>query len=300
MRNLIVGVDGTRASSEALAWAAATVGNSGRLRAVVAVNPWTEQVVDTVTGAPLGYRDLIDSAMVEEWTSEARFAVGELVTSVSSSAMGSALDRAASEDGADAIVVGAHQSVGGIVKRVGHATNRLLRLTRHPVIVVPLDTQFVVDGGNVVVGIGHGDATRSAVRWTAQLAQHRDFTIELLHATDDAPVFQAEGLGDLVRYETGRTDQTAWEAGRIEHFAELLLALGGPELDVVVSTPSGLAAFGLDEASERSSLLVIGRHRSKLDRGHHTGQPLRHVLAHSRCPVAVIPDHLAGDIGFGG
>lgn len=299
MRNLIVGVDGTRASSEALAWAAATVGNSGRLHAVVAVNPWTEHVVDKVTGDPLRYRDEVDSALVEEWTAEARFAVGEFVASVSSSTMASALDRAATEDGAGAIVVGAHQSIRGIPKRVGHSTNRLLRLTHHPVVVVPLDTRFVIDGGNVVVGIGHGDATRSAVRWTAQLAQQRDFTIELLHSTGDAPVFQAEGLRDLVRYETGRTDRAAWGAGRIEHFAELLLALGGPELDVMINTPSGLAALGLDEASERSSLLVVGRHRSKLDGGHHTGQPLRHVLAHSRCPVAVIPDHLASDIGFG-
>ncbi len=67
--------------------------------------------------------------------------------------------------------------------------------------------------------------------------------------------------------------------------------LSGSESDVVVSIPPGLPALRLDEASERSALLVLGRHRSALDRGHHTAQPLRHALTHSRCPVAVIADH---------
>lgn len=299
MRNMIVGVDGTRASMEALAWAAATVGTAGRLHAVVAINPWTEQLADRLTGDPVPYRDLIDSALVEQWTADARFAVGEFEASVSSAAMGPALDRAARDDDADAIVVGAHRSVGGIVKRVGHSTNRLLRVTHAPVIVVPLDTRFGLDGGNVVVGIGHGDATRSAIRWAAHLARTREVGIELLHATDDAPVFQAEGVRDLVRYEIGLVDQASWEAGKVEHFAELLLTLSGTELDVTISTPNGMAATCLDEASERSSLLVLGRHRSRLDGGHHIAQPLRHVLSHARCPVAVIPDHLADDIGSG-
>jgi hypothetical protein len=150
-----------------------------------------------------------------------------------------------------------------------------------------------------VVGVGHGDATRSAVRWAAHLARTRRITIELLHATGDAPIFQAEGLLDLARYEFGGADQAAWETGHVEHFAQLMQALTGPELDMAISTPPGLAALRLDDASERSSLLVIGRHRSKLDGGHHTAQPLRHALTHARCPIAVIPDHPVDEIEIG-
>lgn len=298
MRNVIVGVDGTKASLDALAWAAQTVGTSGRLHAVVSVNPWTESLTDMVTGDPVGYRDVIESALVGRWTRDAGFAVGELATSLSWVAMPTALDRAAKTDGADAIVIGAHRGtrgIGRVVKRIGHSTNRLIRLTRYPVVVVPADVTGGLDDGTVVVGIGHGDATRSAVRWAAHLSESRSATIELLHATGDAPVFQADGPLDFVRYELGAVERADWEVGRIGHFAELVQLLSGPDVDIRVSTPPGLAALRLDEASERAALLVVGRHRSKLDRGHHTAQPLRHVLTHARCPVAVIADHLAED-----
>ena len=59
-----------------------------------------------------------------------------------------------------------------------------------------------------------------------------------------------------------RHDPEKWEHGAIERFAELMLTLTEGESDVVVSTPPGLAAVRLDEASERSALLVLGRHRS--------------------------------------
>ncbi len=299
MRNLIVGVDGTEASLRALVWAAETVGSAGRLHGVVSVNPWTEHLVDTITGDPVGYRDVIQSSLVQQWTSDARSAVGELVTSTSRAMMATALDDAAQTDHADAIVVGAHRGVagiGGTVKRIGHSTNALLRSTKYPVVVVPAHVAAGLDDGNVVVGIGHGDATRSAVRWAAHLARHRRVRIELLHAIGDAPVFQADGPLDLARYGVGAVDHASWEVGRVGHFAELMQALSGPELDMTVSTPPGLAALRLDEASDRSALLVLGRHRSMLDRGHHTAQPLRHALMHARCPVAVIPDHPADDL----
>ncbi|WP_162142090.1 universal stress protein [Ilumatobacter coccineus] len=300
MRNVIVGVDGTAASLGALAWAAETVGERGRIHAVVAVNPWTEYVVDVVTGDPVTYRDVIETALAEQWTRDAASAVGELATTVSIAPMSTALDRAARDDAADAIVIGTHHGIaalGSVVKRIGHSTNQLLRRTVHPVVVVPSAPASIrpLEHGNVVVGIGHGDATRSAVRWAAHLARDRDITIELLHSTGDAPVFQADGVLDLVRYEAGRGDQASWEVGHVEHFAELMQTLSGDELDIVVSTPPGLAALRLDEASERSSLLVIGRHRSRLDGGRHTAQPLRHALTHASCPVAVIADHPADD-----
>lgn len=296
MRNVIVGVDGTTASLNALGWAAQAVGSDGRLHAVVAVNQWTEYLVDVVTGDPVEYRDVLESALVGPWTREIGFLVGELETSVSTEAMAPALDRAATSDHADAIVIGAHETTGRPVKRIGHATNRLIRSTRHPVVVVPGNTSPPLDGGNVVVGVGRGDATRSAVRWAAHLAHDHDVRIELLHSLGDAPVFQADGLLDLVRYEIGATDESSWEIGRIENFAELMQTLSGPELDIAISTPPGLAALRLDDASQRSALLVIGRHRSRLDGGHHTAQPLRYALTHASCPVAVIADHLAGDV----
>lgn len=295
MRNVIVGVDGTEGSLAALRWAAETVGPDGRLHAVVAVNPWTERLVNAIGGRDVPFHDVLDRELVETWTAEAGFAVGELQTSVSSSSAAAALEEEATADDADAIVIGRHRGTFGGAHRIGHSTNRLLRTTEHPVVVVPAGGAPGLDGGNVVIGIGHGDATRSAVRWGAQLVRTRQVTIELLHSMGDAPVFQADGPIDLVRHEFGGGDQEAFASGRVEHFAALMQTLGGPGLEMTVSTPPGLAALQLDEASERSSLLVLGRHRSMWDGGHHTAQPLRHVLTHAACPVAVIVDHPVDD-----
>lgn len=300
MRNLIVGVDGSESSLDALSWAARTVGTTGRLHAVCSLHPWTERIADAIAGEGIGYGEAIETALVRNWTSEIGFSVGELVTSASRRPVGDALDQAARNDHADAIVVGAHRGLRGLeaVKRIGSATNRLLRSTHHPVIVVPPQVVDDLDDGRVVVGIGHGDATRSAVRWAARLARTRSVSVELLHATDDAPVFQADGPVDFARHGIG--DRAERERRRVGHFADLFQALAGPHVHFEVSAPPGLAALRLDEASERAALLVVGRHRSKLDRGHHTAQPLRHALTHSRCPVAVIADHDPDDLGDDG
>ncbi len=296
MRNVIVGVDGTAGSRAALHWAAETVGTSGRLHAVIAVNPWTERLVDAIGGRAVSFHDVLERDLVEEWTADVGFAVGELQTSVSSAPAATALEMAAAADDADAIVIGRHRALLGHdgarpVHRIGHLTNRLLRSTEHAVVVVPPESAPPIDGGDIVIGIGHGDATRSAVRWVGHLASSRHLRVELLHATGDAPVFQAEGPVDFVRHELGGDDDDAVDSGRMEHFAALMQTVAGPRLEMRTSTPPGLAAYQLAEASERSSLLVIGRHRSTWDRGHHTAQPLRYLLTHASCPVAVIVDH---------
>jgi nucleotide-binding universal stress UspA family protein len=290
MRNVVVGLDGSESSLAALEWAADTVGATGRIHAVVGLNPWTRYIVDGVAGREVSYREMLERDLVRDWSSTVGSRIGELGTTISVSTAAKALDAVATADRADAIVVGTHTFMRGMPARVGRTINHLMRITDHPVVVVPGRPPVGLDDGIVVVGIGRGDATRAAVRWAAHLARERELTVELLHATGGAPVFQADGVLDLARYEVGHGDPEEWEQGAIEHFAELMQTLS-PESDVIMSTPPGLPALRLDEASERSAMLVLGRHRSALDRGHHTAQPLRHALTHARCPVAVIADH---------
>lgn len=296
MKNLVVGVDGTVASRVALKWAAGVVGRTGRIHAVVAVNPWTERVVDAISGRERPFGDELERDLVENWSADVGFAVAELKTSVISKSTAVALDDVAIADEADAIVVGQHEGISGVVRRIGHTTSRLIRITHHPVVVVPIDCAVDLDGGHVVVGVGHGHATRSAVRWAAHLVPDHGVSIELLQATRDAPVFQAEGPLDFAKHELGGPAPEASELEHADHFAALMHTLVGPGLDLTISTPAQLAAVGLEEASERSSLLVVGRHRSMFDGGRHTAQPLRHALTHARCPVAVVADRPADEM----
>lgn len=298
MRNVIVGVDGSPASFVAMRWAAQTVGAQGRLHCVVGVNPWTEYLVDEA-GDHVPAWAFVERDVVGAWTSDLSNDVAELVTSVSKAPAAAALDRAASIDHADAIVIGTHHTARGVPPRVGHSTNRLMRITGYPVVVVPEHHPTPLDNGRVVVGIGHGDATRSALRWAAHLARSRPLSIELLHAMGGTPELPAQGLLDLVNDELEHADQASWELAQVEHFGEVIKAIAGDDLDVLIEAPRGLAAPRLIDASEHSAMLVIGRHRSKFDRGHHTARSLRRVLTHARCPVAVIADRPLDDLDLG-
>ncbi len=204
MRNVVVGLDGSESSLGALEWAAETVGVTGRVHAVVGLNPWTRYIVDGVAGREVPYAEMLERDLVTKWTATVASRVRELRTTVSISTAAKALDDIATADRAEAIVVGTHTSLRGIPARVGRTINHLIRITDHPVVVVPGRPPVDLDDGVVVVGIGHGNATRAAVRWAAHLARERELTVELLHATGDAPVFQADGVLDLARYEFGR------------------------------------------------------------------------------------------------
>lgn len=48
------------------------------------------------------------------------------------------------------------------------------------------------------------------------------------------------------------------------------------------------AAEALVRAGERSSLLVVGRHRHTIPLGPHLGSVVRAVLRHATCPVMVV------------
>jgi nucleotide-binding universal stress UspA family protein len=290
MRTLVVGVNGTEESLIALEWAAETVGPHGSIHAAFGLNPWTVSLIGIDGGEGLLRHGVVQGDVISQWTDHVVARVGELTTSFSTLATSRVLDEVATTHDADAIVLGSHVTLPGIPKRIGRTTNHLLRSTVHPVIVVPPRPCTPLDDGPIVVGVGHGDATRSAVRWAAALAEKRGLSVELIHATGDAPVFQAEGLLDLFRYQIHPLQRVERWQHKVLDFADLMQTMSHSELDVVMSTPPGLAAVRLDEASHGSSLLVIGRHRSLVDGGHHNAQPLRHVLTHASCPVAVIAD----------
>jgi nucleotide-binding universal stress UspA family protein len=178
-------------------------------------------------------------------------------------------------------------------QRLGRTTRNLLRKLPCPLIVVPgcVDSSRRIDGNApIVVGMGHSDATEAAVKWAADLGDTREATVAMVHATGDAPVFEADSALDLANYVIHPDDRTAWSNRDVDRFAGEVQELSEHDLDVRVATPPGLPAVRLAEASTVASLLVIGQHWSTLTAGHHVTQPLRYALTHARCPVAVVPE----------
>ena len=140
-----------------------------------------------------------------------------------------------------------------------------------------------------MVGIGDGDATGAAVRWAAAVADERELTVALVRATGEAGVFDAEG--ELRhRYPRHHGPRSGTRADDIVRWADELQDLSDHDLDIRTSQPLGSSALRLAEASGVASLLVVGQHWSSITLGRHTGQPLRHALTHTRCPVVVVPE----------
>lgn len=302
MQRLVVGVDGTDAARVALDWAADTVGPGGSIHAIVAVDPAVEFLVDVVTGDTMTYLELLHHDLATAWTRDAAARVAELTADLVERTPAVALNDAAAEFDADGIVVGAHVTHLGLPKRIGSTTRHVLRRLVVPLVVVPAGVSRGVgvggDGtGPLVVGVGHGDATEAAVRWAADLADERDLDVVLVHATGDGPVFSADGLIDLVTYELRPERRRARSRDELVRLAGQVQELSRHELTVDVAEVPGLAALRLAEASDAASMLVVGQHRSAITLGRRTAQPLRHLLTHARCPIAVVPEWAPVSVG---
>jgi len=296
MRNLVVGVDGASASLRALDWAAAAVGARGQVHAVSAVSPPTELAVVPAPTGHQTYLELLQRELETEWTEHVRLRVGTMTAVATEGSAVDALVAAAARHHADAIVVGAHVPPRTMPKTIGTTTRHLLKTLELPLIVVPHEFSGGLAGGDpLIVGVGHGDATDAAVRWAAQLADERDLPIGLVRATGEGPVFQIDGLLDLLAYYIDPTKRLEWTSEDLADFAADVQTMTAHELAIGVSAPAGLPAVRLVDASKNASLLVIGHHRSMITGQPHTTQPLRHALTHARCPVAVIPAGAAAE-----
>ncbi len=291
LRRVVVGVDGTAASAQALDWAAATVGPNGTVHCVAAASPIIEFGVDVVTGDPVGYLEFLDRHLAGDWTRRIIDRVAEVTVELREQNAGQALTEAAIETGADAIVIGSHHHraiAGGVI---GRSTRSLLRKLSTALIVVPDGAaEGLGDADPVVVGIGHGEATEAAVWWATQLADDRGLPVGLVRITGDAPVFQANGLLDVVGYYLSSADRQAWTTRDLARFAHAVQENSDRALSVDVVVRSGLPSVQLVEATRTAGILVVGQHWSALSRGHHVSQPLRYLLGHAAGVVAVVPE----------
>ncbi len=291
LRRLIVGVDGTDASARALDWAASTVGPEGAVHCVAAASPMIEFGVDVITGDPVGYLAFLERHLAGDWTRRIVDQVAECTVELREQHASLALTEAAVDVGADGIVIGSHHHRSLSVGVIGRTTRGLLRQLPTALIVVP-------DGANeglgndepIVVGVGHGEATEAAVWWATQLADDRDLPVGLVRITGDAPVFQANGLLDVLGYYLSPADRAGWTTRDVARFADAAQENSDRTLSVDVDVRAGLPAVQLVEASRTAAMLVVGQHWSAISRGHHVSQPLRYLLGHAAGVVAVVPE----------
>lgn len=290
MKTIVVGLDGGTASVRALEWAARSVGPHGAIHAVAAVSPVTELVIDAALCDSVEYLHLLQRTLETSWIQPV---VDRVQTLTAQAFEGSAADVIAAEArrrGADAIAVGAHIPPRLLPRTIGSTIRQLLTELPCPLIVVPQRWRRDDHGRDpVIVGVGHGAATDEAVRWAARFAEHHDLGLGLIRATGEGPVFQIDGLLDLVAYYIDPGQRDVWTQEDLARLALEAQHVTAASISVGVTAVPGLPATRLVEAGMAASVLVIGQHRSWVGGTRHATQPLRFALAHARCPVAVIP-----------
>ena len=185
-------------------------------------------------------------------------------------------------DSAQSIVLGADDIPWFDRMLGGEVSGHLARKASCPVVVVPAVDEHSVEEfssprGGVVVTIDGDTSAASPLRYGFEQADLRG---ELLHVLHAAPAATLQG-----DFDNHRANVAEVLAG----WAELY-----PDVRVLSSLTSGDPIETCIAATERASLVIIGRPHS------HTvlfalARPLAMtVLRHARCPVAVIPSDYHG------
>jgi len=282
MRNeIVVGLDGSRASADALRWALAEAEASGAT--VVAVHAWmplvvasgVRAVVPAVIELPDESQQLIADQLAAAGRSE-HPQVHVEAQAVEAPPTPALLERAKD---ARMLVVGTGQKsrFGRLV--LGSTSELCAHETTCPVVVVPTARNRAGVGAmyTVVVGADGTDTGEAALRWAAKESRLHDGVVEAYALVETAP--GAQGLSE--RMFLRRT------ARRLEHSAKRARRATGAR--IMTQAFVGRPGSGLCAAAAAADLLVAGRRSRGALGALVMGSVADHCVRHSNVPVAVIP-----------
>lgn len=282
-RKIVVGVDASAESDDALAWAKAVAGPSDR---IVVVNAWDLPLVTgyetVVTVNPVEIEQLATQGLADivERADDDR-----LVPVVRQGHPGRAL--VAEGEDADVIVVG-HRGSGRASLVLGSTANYVLHHTRRPVVIVRGDhadapRHVVVGADDHDMDDEHGaenEAVR-ALRWAYTVPGVEEIRVQ--HAW----FLPALAIG---MFSTAVTDFEEMDAAALAVSNRVIAAAGEPPagVKVVAESVRGTPGFALIEASRDVDLIVVGSRGRGGFKGLVLGSTSAEVASHSHAPVAVV------------
>jgi len=273
----VVGIDGSENSLATLDWAARAVVPGGEVHAVVAVA--TRLGLSPVEpGTPTTVGEL-KTCLDGPWGDVARSAGVVLTPHAVDDSPADALIQIATQQRADAIVVGAHDGAHRALRLIGRTISKLLRRSPVALVIVPEHAARNASRHTIVVGVGESDASTAAMRWAARYASARNVRVAVVKAVSARPSLTSEGLFVLLAHFLDPSVLHEWAQEDADQFAEEMKLLTGEDTPITTKVVDGSTGAGLVEAGDQAALLVIGR-----------GNPVavHHAIAHAPCPVVVI------------
>jgi nucleotide-binding universal stress UspA family protein len=282
MAEIVVGVDRSSHSGDALRWA---VGEARLVGAdVVAVLVWDlfrQHHADGEWRFDPGYDDThadraLQAAVEDALGAEAAAQVARR-TPCDLPAPG--LLGAAKE--AELLVVGARGTGGFPGLQLGSVSQQVLHHAPCPVAVVrnAVGPEDRPEGGRVLVGVDGSPSSRAALRWALAEGGRRGANVAVLHSWE-VPAIAG------YPYDTEALDRAAHAL--VDSMVDEATA-EAPGVAVERRVVGGGAAAGLLDAAQDATLIVVGRRGMGGFRRLLLGSVSDHVARHAPCPVVVMP-----------
>lgn len=286
MGTIVVGVDGSACSHDALRWA---VDEASRRQVVVeAVYAWTFPYVLPVAGrmaSDARWREAADRKLGGMLETElmGRSDVQVIPRVMEGPAAPTLLDAAS---GADLLVVG-HRGLGGFAGLVlGSVSHQCVHHAGCPVVVVRPDLPDVPPTerakGRIVVGVDGSETAWTALCWALDEARLRGAAVEVVHGWHLPYPDAYDGLVDL------HQDTFEGDARQLlDRMVGEADTAGIPAVEPILVCDG--AAQALLDRAKGADLLVVGSRGRGGFAGLLLGSVSQQAAHHAPCPVVVIP-----------
>jgi nucleotide-binding universal stress UspA family protein len=289
---IVVGIDGSQSSANALEWGIERAQISGEqldLVNVYSLTPALDFYGYHAASQPLDW--VVESSSEVAQAAEARVrAVAPALPCTATTILGHpAHVLAAASEGADVLVVGRRGNGAVASTLLGSVSNRLTTASRCPLVV--MGDEAIPGTGPVVVGVDGSDFAVNALRFAYGEAKLRQAALRVVSAFDFLhPSFRL-GTGPSKQM---RSAAKADAAGAVERALRAIGVAGAPTVQIEEVVVEGRAAEVIVEHSGDAQLVVVGTHGKGLIRRVLLGSVSRQVLNDCDRPVAVV-DHLQPD-----
>lgn len=288
MAEIVVGVDRSSHSGDALRWAVGEARLTGA--EVVAVLVWdlfNQHHADGEWRFDPGYDDTHADRALRAAVEDAlgAEAAGQVARRTPCDLPAPGLLGAAKD--AELLVVGARGAGGFPGLQLGSVSQQVLHHASCPVAVVrnAVGPDDRPDGGRVLVGVDGSPSSQAALRWALAEGGRRGASVAVLHSWE-APAIAGYPYDPEVLERAARdlVDSMVDEA-----------TAESPDVAVERRVVGGGPAAGLLDAAQDATLIVVGRRGMGGFRRLLLGSVSDHVARHAPCPVVVMPPEQEDD-----
>ncbi|MGD9960131.1 universal stress protein [Nocardioides sp.] len=277
---LLVGVDGSSASSAAIRFAAQEALRRGTGVHLVHVVPYYVPISPMM---PLASSDLdvAGREILRRATAEARTLVGHDLVEATLLHGPRVATLAEMADEAPLVVIGSQRRPAIERLLTGSTLIGLASRSKSPVVAVPGNWMPAEDHHRIVVGVKSAEHAPELIRRALETAAERKAEVILLHAWELPHEYD-----DLL---VSKVDQDEWTARARQDIDSVVAGMidAYPEVHVEVRIVHGQPARILQVASRDADLLLLARRHNAFPVGH-VGGTGRALLHHAKCPVEIV------------